>query len=76
MLIILEQAMWTRVGRNERMIWACTACQVQININFTLKHTYPNEKGLCPDQMQLKPDLGSESLQHIARHFIVYTCYM
>ena len=56
--------MWTRVGRNERVIWACTACQVQINLNLLLKHPYLNENSLCTDQMQL-PELGIHSLQHI-----------
>ena len=64
--------MWTRVGRNESMIWAFTACQVQINLNLSLKHPYLNENSLCTDQMQL-PELSIYSLQHTSRHFIVYT---
>ena len=56
--------MWTRVGRNERLIWACTACQVQINLNLSLKHPY----------LVLILILGNYSLQQISGNFIVYTC--
>ena len=69
MSIRQKLALQAWVGHYEHAILACTACQVTINLNLTLIHFYLNENNLCPDQMQLKPDLGMQSLQHMARPF-------